>query len=171
VGQWNVSGTYPDCECEFVCEEQKCVDEGQAIPVIANPPECCEGLTLIPPMVADTVGISGFCTAKCGDGACGEIESAYNCPKDCTAEQQVYSREFIENEIDAANYCEAAEDCVLAVQKCPFGCYVLVNSEEVERINSLISAYRATCTQTCTQLEEKDCVEGKCEAVFYGKFG
>jgi hypothetical protein len=67
-------------------EPQPCKGEGGAIPVIADPPECCAGLTLIPPKEAGIVGISGYCTAKCGNGTCDAIESEYNCPTDCRAE-------------------------------------------------------------------------------------
>ncbi|GEM_PF-3143531 len=64
----------------------ECKGEGETIPVIANPPECCEGLTLIPPKEEGIIGISGICTAKCGDGTCDpETETAYNCPDDCEA--------------------------------------------------------------------------------------
>jgi len=70
------------CNCEQDC--QPCVGEGGTIPVIPNPPECCEGLTLIPPKQPDIVGIAGICTAKCGNGVCDvDTESDYNCPSDC----------------------------------------------------------------------------------------
>ena len=62
----------------------ECKKEGEAIPVIPNPPECCEGLILIPPKSPDIVGITGICTAKCGNGICdSETETDYNCPQDC----------------------------------------------------------------------------------------
>jgi len=72
------------------CVEQPplagCKGEGESIPVIAAPPECCAGLALIPPKEANWVGISGYCTALCGNGACNAAtESAYNCPADCLA--------------------------------------------------------------------------------------
>lgn len=61
----------------------ECKKEGETIPVIAEPPECCEGLELIPPK-EQLLGISGICTAKCGNGTCdSETESAYNCSDDC----------------------------------------------------------------------------------------
>lgn len=61
-----------------------CKGEGEGIPVIPNPPECCEGLDLIPPKAPDINGITGICTANCGDGVCdSETESEYNCPEDC----------------------------------------------------------------------------------------
>lgn len=61
----------------------ECKKEGETIPVIAEPPECCEGLELIPPK-EQLLGISGTCTAKCGNGVCdSETESAYNCSEDC----------------------------------------------------------------------------------------
>ncbi|MDP2973908.1 MAG: hypothetical protein Q8N60_02555, partial [Candidatus Diapherotrites archaeon] len=63
----------------------ECKGEGESIPVIANPPECCAGLTLIPPKEQNIVGINGYCTANCGNGSCDEIESALNCPEDCAS--------------------------------------------------------------------------------------
>ena len=65
-------------------EKPGCVGEGGTIPVIANPPECCAGLTLIDRKESSILGISGICTAKCGNGACdAETESPKNCPADC----------------------------------------------------------------------------------------
>ena len=61
----------------------ECVGEGQTVPVIASPPECCPGLTLIPPKESQIVGIMGYCTANCGNGSCDSIESSLNCPQDC----------------------------------------------------------------------------------------
>jgi hypothetical protein len=60
-----------------------CVQEGGSIPVIANPPACCAGLTLIRPKVENLVGSHGICTAKCGNGVCDTSESSYNCAQDC----------------------------------------------------------------------------------------
>jgi len=61
-----------------------CKGEVEGILVIPNPPECCEGLDLIPPKAPDIVGITGICTANCGNGVCdSETESGYNCPEDC----------------------------------------------------------------------------------------
>jgi len=72
------------CNCEEDCKP--CVPEGGTIPVIPTPPECCEGLTIIPPKEPDIVGIAGICTAKCGNGICDiETESEFNCPQDCPA--------------------------------------------------------------------------------------
>jgi eight-cysteine-cluster-containing protein len=77
-------GRNPALNCEFdPCPAVECKGEGETIPVIAEPPECCEGLELIPPKEEMVVGISGYCTALCGDGTCDEIETSYNCPVDC----------------------------------------------------------------------------------------
>ena len=66
---------------KVIGDGKECVKEGKSIPVM---PECCEGLKLIKPKSEDIVGISGICTAKCGDGVCDtETESEYNCPEDC----------------------------------------------------------------------------------------
>lgn len=69
--------------------ELPCVQEGGTIPVIAKPPVCCAGLTLIPPKEEMILGISGVCTAKCGDGVCDSAsESVYNCPADCKGAEE-----------------------------------------------------------------------------------
>jgi hypothetical protein len=63
-----------------------CIDEGKSIPVIANPPLCCSGLTKIKPKTPNIIGSDGICTAKCGNGVCDTLtESNYNCSKDCLA--------------------------------------------------------------------------------------
>ncbi|MCX6800902.1 MAG: hypothetical protein NTZ73_01825 [Candidatus Diapherotrites archaeon] len=68
--------------CE--CNEISCAGEGMGIAVIPNPPSCCEGLNQIPPKSGDLLGISGICTAKCGNGNCDTgTETNYNCPEDC----------------------------------------------------------------------------------------
>ena len=65
-----------------------CKAEGESIPVIANPPVCCSGLTAIRPMIANITGSAGICTAKCGNGTCDSVtETNYNCPQDCTVSQ------------------------------------------------------------------------------------
>jgi len=70
------------CNCPEDCGP--CVEEGGTIPVIPDPPVCCLGLELIPPMDPNWFGIHGYCTANCGDGVCDpEIETSYNCPEDC----------------------------------------------------------------------------------------
>lgn len=62
----------------------QCTGEGESIPVIASPPSCCSGLTLIPPRQEHIIGSEGICTARCGNGICdSESETAYNCPRDC----------------------------------------------------------------------------------------
>lgn len=70
------------CNCPQDCAA--CIGEGGTILGIPDPPPCCEGLELIPPRSPAWSGLQGYCTARCGDGACDPgIESAYNCPQDC----------------------------------------------------------------------------------------
>ena len=67
----------------------ECKGEGEGIPVVPEPPECCEGLELIEPKAPDIIGITGICTANCGDGVCdSDTESEYNCPEDCGNETE-----------------------------------------------------------------------------------
>ncbi len=79
----------------------QCKGEGQAIPIIAEPPQCCPGLTLIPPREAGIIGISGYCTALCGNGSCDEIESSNNCPDDCPAGEQLVGPDYYGSEQEA----------------------------------------------------------------------
>jgi hypothetical protein len=39
VGEWNVSGTYPDCFCGFVCAEEEVPAGNDTAPADENPPE------------------------------------------------------------------------------------------------------------------------------------
>jgi hypothetical protein len=77
------SNDFFKCKDECLNPQFKCTKEGESIPVILSPPSCCEGLSLIPPRDENVVGISGICTAKCGNGICDITESAYNCQVDC----------------------------------------------------------------------------------------
>lgn len=115
-----------------------CKKEGETIPVIAEPPECCSGLTLIPPKDPQVVGIMGYCTAKCGNGTCDTAtESSNNCLQDCqeqppTPQDQCRSNTQCDDNnpctIDACNgtpkacihtqitTCSSGDSC------CPSGC-------------------------------------------------
>lgn len=120
-------GRNPALNCEFdPCPSVECKGEGETIPVIANPPECCKGLVLIPPKDLQTVGIMGYCTSKCGNGICDEIESTHNCLEDC------------EEEIDLCGngFCEVGETETNCPQDCN-GCYEMTNSA-LEDIGSVI---------------------------------
>lgn len=69
---------------------------------------------------------------------------------------------YIKNEIKLANYCDIDSDCVDAGGKCPFGCYVYVNKNEVERISSLIGLSDPKCVYGCLLCEEVKCENNKC---------
>jgi hypothetical protein len=74
-----------DCKGKCPCiVEKECIKEGGSIPIISKAPKCCDGLKLIKPMEKEILGISGICTAKCGNGICENVtETNYNCPRDC----------------------------------------------------------------------------------------
>lgn len=72
--------------CPEDCEENVvgCKAEGEAVIVEPDAEQCCDGLEMIQPKDADTDGIQGICTAKCGNGVCDEAtETNYNCAEDC----------------------------------------------------------------------------------------
>ncbi|MFH1408934.1 MAG: hypothetical protein ABIH34_03430 [Nanoarchaeota archaeon] len=76
------------------------------------------------------------------------------------------SQEFIQDEIDKANFCETKDDCALAGSKCPFDCYIYVNSAHVDRIKGFVDSYRPLrrCFFSCVACEPI-CYEGKCECI------
>lgn len=81
---------------------------------------------------------------------------------------EISQEEFIQGQIDKANYCSVKEDCVLAESKCPFGCNIFVNKNELGRINKLISEYKQKCNLSCAPLKYHNCDENKCVETDWG---
>lgn len=75
---------------------------------------------------------------------------------------EISQEEFIQGQIEKANYCAIKEDCVLAERKCPFGCNILVNKNELDKINRMIGEYKQTCYLTCASLRYYGCDLNKC---------
>ncbi len=69
----------------------------------------------------------------------------------------------IRKEISTANYCETFSDCRIVLSQCPFGCYVVVNKSEVNRIRSIIENYPSRCAYSCVEAKGVDCVSNKCQ--------
>ena len=76
------------------------------------------------------------------------------------------SEEYIRNRIDKANYCNTKDDCERVNSKCPFGCHIFVNKNEVDGINRLINLYPRTCLYRCRVLKDFDCIDNKCQAIY-----
>ena len=99
----------PNCDFAPCPQAPACKAEGQTIPVIPNPPACCSGLTLIPPKT-QLEGISGICTAKCGNGTCDtQTESTLNCPQDCNLK---FCSSWKDCTAVSCNSCSCASDAV-----------------------------------------------------------
>lgn len=71
----------------------------------------------------------------------------------------------IKSAIEEANYCEVDSDCVDAGGKCPFGCYVYVNKNEVDKISKLIQSYDSKCIYGCVSSSTVVCENRKCKEV------
>lgn len=67
--------------------------------------------------------------------------------------------------IEKANYCEVDFDCADAGGKCPFGCYVYVNKNEVGHISRLIQSYDSNCVYGCVSNSTVICENKKCKKV------
>lgn len=94
-----------------------------------------------------------------------------NCADYCEEEPEStveLTVEKVHEEMAKANYCDVPDDCVLTDTKCPLGCYNVVNIDELERINQLVHDFKQTCFQTCTTLQDVNCIESKCEPIAYG---
>lgn len=71
----------------------------------------------------------------------------------------------IKSAIEKANYCEVDSDCVDAGGKCPFGCYVYVNKNEVRQISELIQSYDSNCVYGCVMCPTAICENNKCKEI------
>lgn len=71
----------------------------------------------------------------------------------------------IKSEIEKANYCNIDSDCVDVGGECPFGCWVYVNKNEVNRISELISSFDSKCVYGCLFCPISICENSKCKAV------
>ena len=65
--------------------------------------------------------------------------------------------------IDKANYCNVDSDCVDAGGKCPFGCGVYVNKDEVNHISKLIESFHSRCIYDCVFCRKIICENNKCK--------
>jgi hypothetical protein len=73
------------------------------------------------------------------------------------------SEEFIQGEIDKANYCDVNEDCISLGAKCPFGCEIYVNEKEVAKIEEILRSYPDDCIYDCYLCQGIiECVNNKC---------
>jgi hypothetical protein len=72
----------------------------------------------------------------------------------------------IRTSIEKANYCEIDSDCIDAGGKCPFGCFVYVNKNEVEKISNLIQSYDSKCIYGCVLESNVKCENNKCIEIF-----
>ncbi len=99
-----------------------------------------------------------------------DVNCELSCPCSCPTPvlPETSQEEFIQGQIDKANYCSVKEDCVLAESKCPFGCTIFVNKSELARINKIISEYRQVCNLSCTPLKYYNCDENKCVETDWG---
>ncbi len=79
------------------------------------------------------------------------------------------SQAEVRAQVEAANYCQAASECVVAPGDCPFN-HELVNVKEQQKVAALYKRYFAA-ENTCTQgaydtrdLDRRSCVQNKCVA-------
>ena len=76
-----------------------------------------------------------------------------------------FSESRIKKEIEKANYCEIAEDCVDVGGKCPFGCFIHVNKNEADRIKNLVDSFDSKCIYDCMSCFNVECKNNKCTEV------
>ena len=75
----------------------------------------------------------------------------------------VPSEDEIQREIDEASYCTTASECVDVGTECPFGCNILVNAAEADRIRDLLDDHDETCLYDCVAPTTIQCTAGRCE--------
>lgn len=73
------------------------------------------------------------------------------------------SEESIRAEIRSAAACSQASDCAVVGTYCPYGCSIVVNKSEVERIRKLLEANsNNTCVYDCAVQTSIACENGAC---------
>jgi hypothetical protein len=79
----------------------------------------------------------------------------------CTSEASIRA------EIASANTCTQATDCVSVGTYCPYGCDILVNASQADRIQSLLESHNDnTCQYDCASLSWISCDAGACVGHF-----
>lgn len=76
----------------------------------------------------------------------------------------------VQAEIDDAAFCDVPEDCVSVGSQCPFGCNILVNESEAERIDGLLDRYNrshpVSCVYDCAAMLDVACEQNQCVGVY-----
>lgn len=80
---------------------------------------------------------------------------------DLNSEQQ-----FLFDQIQLANYCDTADDCIDAGNFCPISCQNFVNRNRVADIMSLMSRFDQTCLNECAVAQPK-CSNNRCVSVAF----
>lgn len=68
----------------------------------------------------------------------------------------------LRSDLEEANHCSTASDCVLIGSKCPFDCYIYVNASEADALKSRVDTFETECTYSCIQSFGVACETGKC---------
>lgn len=87
----------------------------------------------------------------------------------CLSEnEQIDERKTINSYIQDSKQCQTDADCKLVFLDCPFGCGTAINSESVEKVQSMVDDYNKNscygCDYDCAYLTEVKCVENACIA-------
>ena len=72
------------------------------------------------------------------------------------------SEDEIQEEIDEANHCTTADECVDVGTECPFGCNILVNAAEADRIRAMLEDHQESCAYDCLAPTIVTCTAGQC---------
>jgi hypothetical protein len=73
------------------------------------------------------------------------------------------SEEDIKEEIQAARACVITEECIDVGSTCPFGCSIVVNKQDADRIRDLVEGYSSNCQYDCVATQGVTCKAGRCE--------
>lgn len=70
-----------------------------------------------------------------------------------------------ERRVAEAAYCEQDEECVVIRGKCPYACFVAVNEDEVNSIETYIESLPGDCALRCMPEGAAACDAGRCTLV------
>lgn len=86
--------------------------------------------------------------------------------QDNPVERRIKMEKYISAQIEAENYCNASEDCMVVNFGCPFGCESYVNKDvDFKGLKTKISRYHkqyGECVYRCLKVVNPVCVNNKC---------
>ena len=71
---------------------------------------------------------------------------------------------YVMNVIPQTNYCRKDRDCRIAIARCPYGCCIYVNRDQLAMVNYLMEQSHQRCYYDCARCPLPVCRNNVCVA-------